>query len=452
MSRQETAPAAHSEMLPNWPGGENAARMEQRRKYVARGVYSATPIFAAHGKGAVLTDVDGQRYLDFAAGIGTLAVGYSHPTVVNAVTEQVQRFLHTCFSVAMYEPYVQLAKELAELAPGQFEKKAIFFNSGAEAVENAVKIARSATGRPAVVAFENSFHGRTLMTMSLTGKVHPYRDGFGPFAPEVYLSAYPYPYRFDGNSEACAVDAVDRLERLFATCVSSDRVAAIIFEPVQGEGGFVVPPVSFVQALRETCDRNGILLVADEIQTGFGRTGRMFAVEHFGVTPDLVVLAKSLAAGMPLSGVVGRSDVMDAPEPGSLGGTYSGNPVSCAAALAVLRVFRDEALIDRAVAIGNLARTRLTGWQDRFECIGDIRGLGPMLALELVETRSGKEPATKLVETILARCHRNGLVILKSGLFDNVIRLHIPLVTTDEQVSEGLSILENALAATHVTG
>jgi 4-aminobutyrate aminotransferase/(S)-3-amino-2-methylpropionate transaminase len=428
-----------------WPGPNSRALLEARRRHVARGVSAATPLFVDSGHGAHLTDVDGREYLDFAAGIGTLAVGHAHPKVVAAVQRQAGLFTHTCFSVAMYEPYVELARRLAALTPGSFEKKALFLNSGAEAVENAVKIARVATGRPAVVAFHNSFHGRTLLAMSLTGKVEPYRAGFGPFAPEVYLTPYPYPYRFPGSADECTDAALRALRDLFVTTVSPDRVAAVLVEPVLGEGGFVVPPPRFLPELELICRQHGILFVADEIQTGFGRTGRMFAAEHSGIVPDLVLTAKSLASGMPLSGVVGRAEVMDAPAPGGLGGTYSGNPVACAAALAVLDVFEEERLLDRAQVLGELARARLEALHDRFQLIGEVRGVGPMLGMELVRERVTREPATTETVAVLAACHRRGLIILRSGLFDNVIRLHMPLVTSDDDVRLGLDILEEAL-------
>jgi 4-aminobutyrate aminotransferase/(S)-3-amino-2-methylpropionate transaminase len=428
-----------------WPGQQNADLLAVRQRYVARGVASTVPIFVSNARGVHVEDVAGHRYLDFAAGIGTLAVGHAHPRVVAAITEQAQNFTHTCFSVAMYEPYVELARRLTEVAPGDQPKKALFLNSGAEAIENAVKIARTATRRPAVIAFENSFHGRTLLTMSLTGKVRPYRAGFGPFAPEVYFASFPYPYRFEGSPAACLSDAVAKLERILRTEVQAETVAAILVEPVQGEGGFVVPPPGFMRALRDICDQHGILLIADEIQTGYGRTGTMFAVEHENVVPDLMVVAKSLAGGMPLSGVVGRADLMDAPGPGSLGGTYSGNPVACAAALAVLDVFEEEGLLRRAVAIGNLARARLVRMRERFVSIGEVRGLGPMLGVELVKDRTTKEPAPELTDAVLRACHQRGLIILKSGLYENVIRLHIPFVATDEEVNQGLSILEQAI-------
>ncbi len=431
--------------VADWPGPANREQLERRKRYVARGVSSTVPIFATRGQGTRLEDVDGNVYLDFAIGIGTLAVGHCHPKVVAAVKAQVDNFLHTCFSVAMYRPYVDLARRLTDLVPGSSPKKALFLNSGAEAVENAVKIARVATGRSAVVAFQNSFHGRTLLTMSLTGKIHPYRDGFGPFAPEIFLTPYPYPYRYPGSEDACAEDALAGLSHLFRTQVSPERVAALIVEPVQGEGGFVVAPPRFLHELRKICDEHQILLVADEIQTGYGRTGKMFAVEHYGIAPDLLLVGKSIGAGLPLSGVIGRADVMDAPVPGSLGGTYSGNPVACAAALAVLDVFEEDKLLERAMAIAQVARPRLEKMQGRFASIGEVRGLGPMLALELVKDRRTKEPAPELTTQALRACHRRGLIVLKSGLYENVVRLHIPFVATDEDVNQGLDILEQAL-------
>jgi 4-aminobutyrate aminotransferase/(S)-3-amino-2-methylpropionate transaminase len=429
-----------------WPGSRNKTLLEARQRYVAQGVYSATPLFATRGNGAYLEDVDGNTYLDFAAGIGTLAVGHSHPKVVRAVQEQAEQFFHTAFSVVMYEVYVELARRLTDLSPGTFPKKALFLNSGAEAVENAIKVARVATGRSAVMAFQNGFHGRTLLTMSMTGKVHPYRDGFGPFAPEVYLAPFPYAYRYPGNEDACVDAALGALSLLFKTQLPPQRIAALVVEPVQGEGGFVVAPPRFLRTLEAICHQHGILLVADEIQTGFGRTGKMFAVEHAGIAPDLVVISKALAGGLPLSGVIGRADVMDAVPSGGLGGTYGGNPVACAAALAVLDVFEEERLIERAQHLGDLVRPRLERLRERFPLVGDVRGLGPMLALELVRDRNTKEAAPKETGLILDACHRRGLIIIRAGLYDNVIRIHLPLVISDEDVERGLQILEEALS------
>jgi 4-aminobutyrate aminotransferase/(S)-3-amino-2-methylpropionate transaminase len=429
-----------------WPGVKNEALLAGRKRHVAQGVFSSTPIFAARGRGAYLEDVDGNVYLDFAAGIGVLAVGYSHPKVVRAVQEQAERFLHTAFSVVMYEGYVELARRLAALTPGAFPKKTVFLNSGAEAVENAVKIARTATGRPAVVTFQNGFHGRTLLTMSMTGKIHPYREGFGPFVPEVYHAPFPYVFRYPGTEEACIDAALDGLALLFRTQVSPQSVAAIVVEPVQGEGGFVVAPPRFLQALEAVCRAHGILLVADEIQTGFGRTGKMFAVEHAGVVPDIVIISKALAAGLPLSATVGRAEVMDSVHVGGLGGTYGGNPVTCAAALAVLDVIAEERLVERARALGELMRPRLERLRDRFSLLGDVRGLGPMLAIELVRDQRTKEPAARETGRVLEACLRRGLIVIRAGLYDNVVRIHVPLIISDEDVERGLGILEEAIA------
>lgn len=424
--------------------GEETRRLQAlREQFVARGVYSATPIFAASARGARVRDVEGHEFLDFAGGIGTLNAGHNHPDMVAAVHAQVERLIHTCFSVLMYEPYVQLCRKLVELMPGGHPKKAILVNSGAEAVENAVKIARAYTRRPAVIAFSHAFHGRTLLTLSLTGREHPYKDRFRPLAPEIYHAPYPYPYR--GRPYATAEACLDALREALATQVAPEDTAAVIVEPVLGEGGFVVPPAGFLPGLEAVCREHGILLIVDEIQSGFMRTGRMFAFEHFGITPDLVAVAKSLAGGLPLSGVIGRREVMDAPVVGSLGGTYGGNPVACAAALAVIEVYEDPAFQERVRELGRRVWERLLAWRERFPAIGDIRGLGLMLALELVKDRETKEPAPELTQSIVDWCWRHGLVILKTGTYGNCIRFLMPLVITDEELNEGLSILEAAL-------
>jgi 4-aminobutyrate aminotransferase/(S)-3-amino-2-methylpropionate transaminase len=422
--------------------------LELRERYVPRvAAASYTPIVAARGRGAEIEDVDGRWYLDFAAGIGTLNVGHCHPAVVEAVHQQVDRLLHTCFTVSPYEPYIILAARLAQLAPIAGPAKAIFFNSGAEAVENAVKIARLATGRQAIVGFANSFHGRTLMAITLTGKATPYKAGLGPFAPEVYHAPYPYPYheRGDLSEEQYVAQALETFHRWFAYNIAPRDVAAVIMEPVQGEGGFVVPPRGFLRGVAEFCAQHGIVFVADEIQTGFGRTGRMFAVEHEDVHPDLLLVAKSLAGGLPLSGVVGRADLMDAPPPGTMGGTYAGNPVSCAAALAVLDVFAREGLVERAGVLGTRSLARLQALQAQVEAVGDVRGLGAMVAVELVKDRRSRQPDPALTAAVLHRCHDRGLIVIKAGTYDNVVRLLMPLVTTDEQLERGLGILEGAV-------
>jgi 4-aminobutyrate aminotransferase/(S)-3-amino-2-methylpropionate transaminase len=417
------------------------ALIERRQAAVARGVANAHPIFAERAHGVRLRDVDGLEYLDFTGGIGVLNVGHLHPRVVAAVQEQLARFSHTCFQVAMYEPYVRLAERLNALTPGGFAKKTILLTTGVEAIENAVKMARAFTGRPAIVAFTHGFHGRTLLGMSLTGKAGVYKQSFGPFAPEVYHAPYPYPYR--GWTTERALEA---LGDLFRTVVSADRVAAILIEPVLGEGGFVAAPVDFLRALRRIADERGLILIADEIQCGFGRTGRMFAVEHAGVAPDLVVMAKSLAGGFPLSAVVGRAEVVDAPAAGGLGGTYAGSPLACAAALAVLDVFEDERLLDRAVAQGGLLGARLEELAGRFPRIGEVRGLGPMLGLEIVEDPATRVPSAARTRRVLDLARERGLLLLRSGTHDNVIRLLAPLIATEEDLERGAAILATALA------
>jgi 4-aminobutyrate aminotransferase/(S)-3-amino-2-methylpropionate transaminase len=416
------------------------ALIERRQAAVARGVATAHPIFAERARGVRLRDVDGREYLDFTGGIGVLNVGHLHPRVVAAVQDQLERFSHTCFQVAMYEPYVRLAERLNRLAPGRFEKKAILLTTGVEAIENAVKIARVFTGRPAIVAFTHGFHGRTLMGMSLTGKAGVYKQSFGPFAPEVYHAPYPYPYR--GWETGRALEA---LGDLFRTVVSADRVAAIIFEPVLGEGGFVAAPPEFVRALRRIADERGLLLIADEIQSGFGRTGTMFAVEHAGVAPDLIAMAKSLGGGFPLSAVVGRAEVMDAPAAGGLGGTYAGSPLACAAANAVLDAFAEERLLDRAQAQGEMLRSRLDLLAARLPRIGEVRGLGPMLGLELVEDPATRQPSPARTRRVLDVARERGLLLLRAGTHDNVVRLLAPLVAAEEDLERGVEILATAL-------
>jgi 4-aminobutyrate aminotransferase/(S)-3-amino-2-methylpropionate transaminase len=408
---------------------------------------STMPVFAAAGSGATLTDVDGNKYLDFASGISVMNVGQSHPRVVEAIREQAQRLVHSGGPVMMPAVYLRLARRLCEITPGVFPKKALLVNSGAEAVENAVKVVRQATGRPAIISFHNSFHGRTLMSMTLTGKVAPYKQNFGPYAPEVYQVPYPYEYRRPAGmaAESLGGACVEAVRQLFKTTVSADRVAGILVEPVQGEGGFVVPPPDFLPGLRKLCTDYEIPLIADEVQTGFGRTGRMFAVEHLGIEPDLIVLAKSLGGGLPLGAVVGRSELMDATLPGGLGGTFGGNPVACAAALAVIDVMIDEHLPQRGAHLGERARDRMRAWSERFPQVGDVRGLGAMIAMELVTDRGTREPAGRLTDDVLRYCHGHGLVILKAGLYDNVIRLLFPLTISEQELDRGLDILEEAL-------
>src|SRR5216684_1451970 len=422
--------------------GEDADELKAlRERYVPRGVTTAHPLVADHAKGSEMWDTSGRRYIDFVGGIGVMNVGHNHPRVMAAVREQLDRVTHTSFQVVMYESYLKLAQRLSDLAPLDGEKKAIFFSTGAEAVENAVKIARAFTGRPAVISFRGSFHGRTLLTLSLTGSVSPYKQNFGPYATEIYQAPFPYEYRGWSSEQALAA-----LETLFESEVSPQRVAAVIIEPVLGEGGFVPAPTDFLRRLRELTARHGILLIADEIQSGFGRTGKFFAIEHSGVQPDLVTVAKSLAAGFPLSGVVGRADVMDAPDPGGLGGTYGGNPVACAAGLAVMDVMRDEKLPERAVRIGSVIEERMQSWKAEHDIVGDVRVVGAMAGMELVRDRATKEPADKETARVLAVARDKGLILLRAGTHHNVIRTLMPLTIPDEQLHEGLDILGAALS------
>ena len=427
------------------PGPKSRELLARRQQFVARGIASTMNVFAAKADGAIIEDVDGNRYIDFAGGIGVMNIGHTRPEVTRAIAEQAAKFTHTCFSVMMYEPYITLAERLVKLTPGEFPKKALFFNSGAEAVENAVKIVRWATGRPAIIVFDNAFHGRTLMTMTMTSKVQPYKYRFGPYAPEVYRAPYPYPYRMDMTPQEATAFCIQELERMFVGEVAPDQVAAVIIEPVQGEGGFMVAPPGFLGALKAVCEKYNILFVADEIQSGFGRTGRMFAVEHDGVEPDLMIIAKSMGAGMPISGVVGRAEIMDAPSPGTLGGTYSGNPVACAAALAVLDLYEKEDLAARSREIGHVITQRFLKLQESFPMIGDVRGLGGMVAMELVKDRTTKEPDSHAASDTLAAAHHRGLVLIKAGMYDNVLRVLVPLCVTDEQLNRGLDIFEDAI-------
>lgn len=428
------------------PGEKSRELMARRQQYVARGVSSTMSVFAAKAEGAIIEDVDGNRFIDFAGGIGVMNTGHSRPEVVQAIAEQAAKFTHTCFAVMMYEPYIELAERIVALTPGTFPKKAAFFNSGAEAVENAVKIARYATGKPAIITFENAFHGRTLMTMTMTAKLS-YKHHFGPFAPEVYRAPFPYPYRMNMTPQQASNFCLAEIERMIVNEIGADQVAGLIIEPLQGEGGFIPAPAGFLRDLKTLCEKYNILFIADEIQSGFCRTGRMFAVEHDGVEPDMVIIAKSMGAGMPISGVVGRAEIMDAPVPGTLGGTYSGNPVACAAALAVLDLFGQDDYAARSRAIGQKITQRFTRMQERFPLIGDVRGLGGMMAMELVKDRTTKEPDSHAASDILAAAHRRGLVLIKAGMYDNVVRVLVPLSATDEQLDQGLNILEEAVSS-----
>jgi 4-aminobutyrate aminotransferase/(S)-3-amino-2-methylpropionate transaminase len=428
------------ELSTEVPGPRSREILARKEKVVADPLSIYLPIVVAEGRGATLTDVDGNTFIDFAGGVGCLAVGHSHPRVVEAAQEQLAHFSHTDFTIVPYEVYVALAERLCELAPIAGPSKAAFFNAGTEAVENAIKFARAFTGRPAVIAFEGGFHGRTLLSLSLTSKTHPYKAGLGPFAPEVYRVPFAQQYR--GPDARAALDA---LERALVTQVAAETVAAIVIEPVQGEGGFQVAPPEFMEGVRAICDRNGIVLVVDEVQTGFGRTGKLFAIEHYGIEPDLITVAKSIAAGLPLSGVIGKAEIMDAPDDSAIGGTYVGNPVAQAAALAVLDVIDEENLCERAVALGETMRARMQAWRQRWPQIGDVRGLGAMLAIELVRDPGTKEPAADLATAIVEEAARHGLLLLKSGIYSNCIRVLTPLVLTDAELDEALAVWEDAL-------
>jgi 4-aminobutyrate aminotransferase/(S)-3-amino-2-methylpropionate transaminase len=426
------------------PGPKSKALRERKARVVADPIDLHVPVFIADGRGASFTDVDGNTFLDFSGGLGCLAVGHSHPKVVQAVKRQAERFSHTDFSVVPYESWVELAERLVALTGGG-DRKAVFFNSGAEAVENAVKIAKAATGRSAVICFENAFHGRTLMAMSLTSRLTPYKVGFGPFAPEVYRMPYPYSYRSPRGEDA-GTAALEAIERAFVTVVDPNSVAAVVVEPVQGEGGFIVPTADFLPGLHALCRKHGIVLIADEVQTGCGRTGRFLASEHWGFEPDLVTLAKALGAGYPISAVVGRSDLMDAPGPNAIGGTYIGNPVACAAANAVLEVIEEEGLIERAGHLGKVIRERWEEIARDVPAVGEIRGVGAMVGVEMVKDRTSREPAPEFVSRLIGNAAQRGVVAVSCGIYKNVVRHLLPLVITDEELEEGLDVLAESAA------
>src|SRR5436190_144302 len=426
------------ELLTAIPGPRSQEILQRKAQVVADPLSIYIPVVIDHGDGATLTDVDGNTFIDFTGGVGCLNVGHANARVTEAVQEQAARFLHTDFTIVPYEAYVTLAERLVATAPISGPVKAAFFNAGTEAIENAVKFARAHTKRSAVIAFEGGFHGRTLL--SLTSKTHPYKAGLGPFAPEVYRVPFAQDYRGPSSLEALAA-----LERALVTQVAAESVAAIVIEPVQGEGGFVVAPQEFLAGVRKICDDNGIVFVVDEVQTGFGRTGRFLGIEHYGVEPDLMCVAKSIAAGLPLSGVLGRAGIMDAPGDSAVGGTYVGNPVAQAAALAVLDVFEEEGLVERAAQIGDAIRERMLSWQQRWPAIGDVRGLGAMRALELVEDPATKAPAPALATKVAEAAAERGLLLLKSGIYSNCIRVLVPLVISDGQLDEALGVWEDAL-------
>jgi 4-aminobutyrate aminotransferase/(S)-3-amino-2-methylpropionate transaminase len=423
--------------------------IELRTQNVPRGVYNYFPAFADHAGNSTITDVEGRELIDLAGGIGVMNVGHCHPKVVAAVKRQSERFSHTSFNVLMYEEYIRLAEKLNQAVPGDFPKKTMFVNSGAEAVENGVKIARYYTGRDAVIAFEGAFHGRTLLGMTLTSKTLPYKTGFGPFAPEVYRIPYAYCYRcpIGATYPACQAKCAELLTTAFEQHIEANAVAAVIVEPVLGEGGFVAPPKEYFEKLRQICTQNGVVLIIDEIQTGMGRTGKMFAIEYAGIEPDILLTAKSLGSGYPIAGITGRVEIMDAPPPGSIGGTYGGNPVACAAGLAVFDIIREEGLPARAQAIGKKIRARFEALQQRFPVVGDVRGLGAMMAMELVEDRETKQPAAALAKAVRDGAFRRGVLSLLAGAGDNVVRALVPLTIDDDTLERALDIMEESLTA-----
>ena len=431
------------------PGPRSRALMKRRNAAVPRGPYHATPVFVSRAEGAVIEDVDGNRFIDFAGGIGCLNMGHRAPRVLAALRGQLEKFLHVCFSVTPYEGYVAVAEKLNALAPGKFAKKTLLVNSGAEAVENAVKIARAYTKRPALICFEDAFHGRTFLAMSLTSKTHPYKAGFEPFPGDVYRIPYAYCYRcaYGLQYPSCAVACARHLEDTFKRVVAAESVAAVIAEPVMGEGGFIVPPREFFGIVQEICRKHGILFIADEVQSGFGRTGKWFASEHYGIEPDLIATAKSLGGGLPLAAVTGRAEIMDAPDVGSLGGTFGGNPAACAAALATMETIEKDGLLARSIAIGERFQARARSWQKRWPLVGKVRGLGGMCAIEFVRNSETREPAEEETKEVAKYCYEHGLITISAGTYGNVMRLLVPLVVTDEQLDEGLDVLEGALAS-----
>jgi 4-aminobutyrate aminotransferase/(S)-3-amino-2-methylpropionate transaminase len=422
--------------------------MKRRNAAVVHAAYHATPVFIAKGDGAVIEDVDGNRLLDFAGGIGCLNTGHRAPSVVEAIRRQLEQFLHTSFNVLPYEGYVAVCERLNALTPGKFRKKTLLVNTGAEATENAVKIARAYTKRPAIISFEDAFHGRTYMAMAMTSKTHPYKAGFEPFPSEVYRIPYAYCYRcaYSKTYPSCEVHCARHLEDTFKRVVAAETVAAVIVEPILGEGGFVTPPAEFFPILTEICRKHNILVIADEVQTGFSRTGVLFACERLGLEPDLITMAKSLTGGLPMAAVTGRAEIMDTPASGQLGGTFSGNPASCAAALAVLDIIEKENLNARADVLGRRFRERASEWQSQWELVGDVRGIGAMQAMELVRLKSTRQPADEETRQVAQYCYEHGLVLITAGSYGNVIRLLMPLVVTDSQMDEALDVLEGALA------
>jgi len=433
-------------IITELPGPKSKELLKIKEQYVVRGYGNACSMFADRAEGALVQDLDGNVFIDFAGGIGILNAGHCPPEVVQALKMQIDQYLHTGH-IFLMEPLVRLAARLAEITPGDFAKKVMMVNSGAEAVENAVKIARKYTGRTGIIALECAFHGRTYMAMTLTSKVRPYKASFNPLCPDVYrtYSAYCYRCPFKSTYPECGMHCLESLERLFVSELAPENIAAIIAEPVQGEGGFVVPPREFLLGLKEICQKHGMVFIADEVQTGFARTGKMFACEHFGLEPDLMTIAKSLGAGLPISAVVGKAEIMDAPEKSEIGTTFGGSPLGCVAGLAVIEKIQQDQLVDKAQQIGAVMLHRLQEMQERFALIGDVRGLGAMVAIELVKDRQTREPAPDETNQVISNCYQKGLTVLKAGIYDNVIRILVPLVISEEELKLGLDILEAAL-------
>jgi 4-aminobutyrate aminotransferase / (S)-3-amino-2-methylpropionate transaminase / 5-aminovalerate transaminase len=431
------------------PGPRSRALMARREAAIPRGPYHATPVFAAKAEGAILEDVDGNRFIDFAGGIGCLNMGHRNASVMAAARAQLEKYLHLCFSVTPYEPYVAVAEKLNALAPGKFAKKTFIVNTGAEAVENSIKIARAYTKRPAVICFNDAFHGRTLLAMSLTSKTDPYKTGFAPFVNDIYRIPYAYCYRCSYNLSypSCKMTCAHALEDAFKRLVPAESVAAVIVEPVLGEGGFVAPPLEFFGIVQEICRKRGIVLIADEVQSGIGRTGKFFAIEHYGIEPDLIITAKSLGGGLPIAAITGRAEMMDAPGVGGLGSTFAGNPVSCAAALAAIETMENGGLLKRSTEIGKIFEERAEGWQKKWPLIGQVRGLGGMCAIELVRNRETREPADSETKEVAHYCYEHGLITITAGTYNNVMRILVPFVISGEQLDEGLAVLEAALAS-----
>jgi 4-aminobutyrate aminotransferase / (S)-3-amino-2-methylpropionate transaminase / 5-aminovalerate transaminase len=430
------------------PGPRSKAMWEVRNRYVAKGVSSATHIFADQGNGALLTDVDGNTFIDMCGGIGVLNLGYTQPEVVEAIKAQAEKFNHTAFAVLPYEGYSKLAEKLAAIAPGDLPKKTVLVNSGAEAIEQLVKVARYATKRQSIVCFEHGFHGRTLLTMALTGKMMPYKTGFGPFAPEVYRAPVAYCYRcpFGTSYDKCGIECLAHVEDMITTHMDPENIAGMVLETVQGEGGFIVMPKEFIQGLKKLCEKYGILYLADEVQAGFGRTGKMLAVEHYGIVPDIIGMAKSFAAGLPLAAATGRADIMDAVHVGGLGGTYGGNPIACAAALKAIEIMERPGFMEKANRVGAIVENRFRAMQEKYPLIGDVRALGPMVAMELVKDRKTKEPAQAETSRLLAAALKRGVIVIKAGTYDNIVRILSPLVISDDQLNQALDVLDQSMA------